>query len=187
MAFEQFAMAAWLHELHANGHNLPARALAGDGQHPGETVFYQQRWFGFYRQRPAKLDGPLVRIKLVQNLFRRAQALVPCHMSDRRPEAIGRQGCERDRMKALRPGLGSEGKADARVFADFSDGTPKGKQFFGGEEYPGLLKEIRREPCPAEYRGNRNSHLSQPGGQHARNAKVLDRCITLTSSGKPCR
>src|SRR5450631_3827327 len=89
-------------------------------------------------------------------------------------------------MEASDAAFRSEAETDRSVLADFTDGTPKGKEFFSRYEDASLLKEVLRERRPAKHRRNNNARFFQPHTQTARNAKMFDHCPTPLSQ-KPCR
>jgi hypothetical protein len=60
------------------------------------------------------------------------------------------------RDTAFRP----ETDTDGRILADFTDSTPKGKEFFGGYKNASLFKEVLRKPCPAEYSRDKDACFS---------------------------
>jgi hypothetical protein len=86
------------------------------------------------------------------------------------------------RDAAFRP----KADTDGSILADFTDGTPKGKELFSGYKNASLFKEVLREPCPAEYRRDKDARFFQPQSKTARDPKVFDHFFTQLSK-KPFR
>src|SRR5271165_6623450 len=179
-------MAPRLYQLDTKRLNTCSCTVPSDGEYPREAVFHKDCRFNADSKRPVELDCPLVFDRLVQNFFRSRQPLVSRHVIDGCAEALCGQGCQAHGMEAREVAFRPKPDTDRSILADFTDGPPKGKEFFSGYNDAGLFEEVLRKPSPAEYRRDKDARFFQPHTKTARYSKVLDHCFTQLSE-KPCR
>jgi hypothetical protein len=84
-------------------------------------------------------------------------------------------------MEAGDAAFRSEADTDRSVLTDFSDGTPKGEEFFSRHENASLFEQVLREPRPAKYRRDKDARFFQPHSKTARNPKVFNHCFVQLS------
>jgi hypothetical protein len=95
------------------------------------------------------------------------------HLVDGGAEVFRRESRETDRVQAFRPVLSPEHEPDGGVQTDFSNRTPKGKEFLGLEEHARLVQKRLGKSGVAQDRSGANSQIFQLRKMAARKAKVL--------------
>src|SRR5258708_36651025 len=97
-------------------------------------------------QEPSELHGPLFVVLFLPDLFWAGELLITTHLVYGRAEVLRRKSGETDRGEAFGLRFCAEQETDGRVGADFTHGTPEGKEFLRVEERARLINQTLGTP-----------------------------------------
>src|SRR5271157_5097386 len=112
VALHRFHVRAGLHELDSKRRQPRACAMARDRKHPCERAFDHYQRLDFIREKPAKLNAPLLVVLPLDDLLGTCELFVARHLIDARTKFLRRKSGKPDRVKTLGAVLCSEQKTD---------------------------------------------------------------------------